>query len=199
METNQTAVIHAAHRGYVLCDNRFEWQLQRDAEVSVKMATLRRWNKHNFQERISCQTCREKAAELMSKIEAAAGGIDLYSGDNPAPFDTPIETLRLTVRAFNCLVNDNVLTIGEVVKQSESQLLRIPNFGKISLQDVKEALARVGRYLDTDVEAELKAETYENQLAVEVQSVLAEVVGDDEKARDWITDLKQRGYRIVRA
>ena len=53
----------------------------------------------------------------------------------------------LSVRSWNALLNDNILTIGELAKKTVSELLRIPNFGRKSLNEVEEFLARHGRKL----------------------------------------------------
>lgn len=47
----------------------------------------------------------------------------------------------LSKRAYTCLVNEDIRTIGQLKKKSDAELLRIPNFGKKSLQEIKEALA----------------------------------------------------------
>ena len=58
--------------------------------------------------------------------------------------DDGIEELQLTVRAYNALLNDNIRTIGELVEKTDRELMRIPNFGKISLDDVRRSLAESG-------------------------------------------------------
>jgi DNA-directed RNA polymerase alpha subunit len=56
----------------------------------------------------------------------------------------PIDKLELTVRAWNCLRNDDCLTVGELLTRTESDLMRIRNFGRKSLRDVRNALALAG-------------------------------------------------------
>ena len=53
-----------------------------------------------------------------------------------------IKDLELTIRSFNCLRGDNIEFVGELVQRTEADLFKIPNFGKRSLTDVKEGLAR---------------------------------------------------------
>ena len=55
-----------------------------------------------------------------------------------------IEELELSVRSYNCLKNANVQTIGELVKRSEADMLKTKNFGRKSLNEIKELLADMG-------------------------------------------------------
>jgi DNA-directed RNA polymerase subunit alpha len=55
-----------------------------------------------------------------------------------------IDEMELSVRSFNCLKNENIRYIGDLVRRSESEMLRTPNFGKKSLNEIKEALAGMG-------------------------------------------------------
>ncbi|HUK96135.1 MAG TPA: DNA-directed RNA polymerase subunit alpha [Gaiellaceae bacterium] len=56
----------------------------------------------------------------------------------------PIEELELGVRSYNCLKRVGIETIGDLVVKSESELAAIPNFGKKSIEEVKETLAQHG-------------------------------------------------------
>lgn len=58
--------------------------------------------------------------------------------------DTPVEDLELTPRSHNCLRNDNIRTIRELISYTEGEILRTPNFGRKSLKEVKELLASMG-------------------------------------------------------
>jgi len=51
-----------------------------------------------------------------------------------------VEELELSVRSANCLKNDNIVYIGDLVQKSESEMLRTPNFGRKSLNEIKEVL-----------------------------------------------------------
>lgn len=64
------------------------------------------------------------------------------------PFDTnllkKVCDLELSVRSHNCLKNDNITYIGDLVVKSEQQMLKTPNFGKKSLHEIKELLSTMG-------------------------------------------------------
>jgi DNA-directed RNA polymerase subunit alpha len=56
----------------------------------------------------------------------------------------PIEELELGVRSYNCLKRVGIETIGDLVVKTENELAAIPNFGKKSIEEVKETLATHG-------------------------------------------------------
>src|SRR6266508_4551038 len=62
----------------------------------------------------------------------------------------PIEELELGVRSYNCLKRVGIETIGDLVVKSENELAAIPNFGKKSIEEVKETLATHGLHLRGD-------------------------------------------------
>ncbi|NTU76410.1 MAG: DNA-directed RNA polymerase subunit alpha [Alphaproteobacteria bacterium] len=55
-----------------------------------------------------------------------------------------VDELELSVRSANCLKNDNIVYIGDLVQKSESEMLRTPNFGRKSLNEIKEVLTQMG-------------------------------------------------------
>ena len=63
-----------------------------------------------------------------------------------------VEELELSVRSANCLKNDNIIYIGDLVQKSESDMLRTPNFGRKSLNEIKEVLTNMGIHLGMQVE-----------------------------------------------
>jgi len=52
--------------------------------------------------------------------------------------------LELSVRSYNCLKNANIQTIGDLVQKTESEMLRTKNFGRKSLNEIKELLSSLG-------------------------------------------------------
>jgi DNA-directed RNA polymerase subunit alpha len=65
--------------------------------------------------------------------------------------DQPLEKLSLSVRAKNCLDSENILTVRELVSLTESELLKVRNFGKTSLKEVKLKLQELGLALGMQV------------------------------------------------
>ncbi|MCB9986462.1 MAG: DNA-directed RNA polymerase subunit alpha [Rhodospirillales bacterium] len=63
-----------------------------------------------------------------------------------------VEELELSVRSANCLKNDNITYIGDLVQKSENDMLRTPNFGRKSLNEIKEVLATMGLHLGMQVD-----------------------------------------------
>jgi DNA-directed RNA polymerase subunit alpha len=55
-----------------------------------------------------------------------------------------VDELELSVRSYNCLKNANIRTIGELVQKTESEMLKTKNFGRKSLNEIKEILAGMG-------------------------------------------------------
>ena len=58
-----------------------------------------------------------------------------------------VDELELSVRSANCLKNDNIVYIGDLIQKTESEMLRTPNFGRKSLNEIKEILAQMGLHL----------------------------------------------------
>jgi DNA-directed RNA polymerase subunit alpha len=63
-----------------------------------------------------------------------------------------VDELELSVRSANCLKNDNIIYIGDLVQKSESDMLRTPNFGRKSLNEIKEVLTIMGLHLGMQTE-----------------------------------------------
>ena len=103
----------------------------------------------------------EEAVRMSAKILveqlavfAQLEGSELAAFDAPAPrgsaqqFDPlllrPVDELELTVRSANCLKAENIYYIGDLIQRSENELLKTPNLGRKSLNEIKEVLASRG-------------------------------------------------------
>ncbi|QIK78341.1 DNA-directed RNA polymerase subunit alpha [Sphingomonas piscis] len=95
------------------------------------------------------------AASPMIGQAISGGGLD-----TPTPQDTnqlnryllkKVDELELSVRSANCLKNDNIIYIGDLVQKTEAEMLRTPNFGRKSLNEIKEVLASMGLRLGMDI------------------------------------------------
>ncbi|MFN3233738.1 MAG: DNA-directed RNA polymerase subunit alpha [Alphaproteobacteria bacterium] len=62
-----------------------------------------------------------------------------------------VDELELSVRSANCLKNDNIVYIGDLIQKTEAEMLRTPNFGRKSLNEIKEVLTAMGLKLGMDV------------------------------------------------
>ncbi len=82
-----------------------------------------------------------------SHAAAPVGGAE-FSGSDAARLalllKTPIDDLELSVRSVNSLKNSNIRSLGDLVKQTETQILEVKNFGKKSLQEIADLLEREG-------------------------------------------------------
>jgi DNA-directed RNA polymerase subunit alpha len=93
--------------------------------------------------------------EKMDEFRAVDGGV---VGDGAGPETAlangmenfPIEELELGVRSYNCLKRVGIETIGDLVMKTENELAAIPNFGKKSIEEVKETLQQHGLTLRGD-------------------------------------------------
>src|SRR5690349_14535967 len=81
----------------------------------------------NFEEEIETASAEERKPEIRN--------------ENP---NRSVEELELSVRSYNCLKNANIQTIGELVQKTESEMLKTKNFGRKSLNEIKEILASMG-------------------------------------------------------
>lgn len=62
-----------------------------------------------------------------------------------------VDELELSVRSANCLKNDNIVYIGDLIQKTEAEMLRTPNFGRKSLNEIKDVLTAMGLHLGMDI------------------------------------------------
>jgi DNA-directed RNA polymerase subunit alpha len=72
------------------------------------------------------------------------------SNDN-GTFFRRVDALELSLWSTNCLINDGIVYVSDLVRKTEAELLRMPNFGRNQLNEIKDALAQVGLRLGMDV------------------------------------------------
>lgn len=86
-------------------------------------------------------------------LSELGAGLREPEGPEPAPIlMRPVDELELTVRSANCLKAENIYYIGDLVQRSETELLKTPNLGRKSLNEIKEVLASRGLTLGTRLE-----------------------------------------------
>ncbi len=98
----------------------------------------------------SCRTSSSSSSTSRSRARA---------GEEERPSELPfnknllrkVDELELSVRSANCLKNDNIVYIGDLVQKTEAEMLRTPNFGRKSLNEIKEVLAQMGLHLGMEI------------------------------------------------
>lgn len=85
----------------------------------------------------------EMASVPLSPDEAVNVNNNLYRN---------VDELELSVRSYNCLKNANIKTIGELVQKTEQEMLKTKNFGRKSLNEIKEMISRMGLHLGMKVD-----------------------------------------------
>jgi DNA-directed RNA polymerase subunit alpha len=79
------------------------------------------------------------------ELETTAAGTDAGKPEiRNENLNRSVEELELSVRSYNCLKNANIQTIGELVQKSEAEMLKTKNFGRKSLNEIKEILGSMG-------------------------------------------------------
>jgi DNA-directed RNA polymerase subunit alpha len=78
--------------------------------------------------------------EIEAEGHAEEGRVQLRNEN----LNRSVEELELSVRSYNCLKNANIQTIGELVQKTEAEMLKTKNFGRKSLNEIKEILAQMG-------------------------------------------------------
>lgn len=86
--------------------------------------------------------------QLFINFEAASEVAPKEEKRDDLPFSPhllkKVEELELSVRSANCFKNDNIVYIGDLVQKTESEMLKTPNFGRKSLNEIKEVIANLG-------------------------------------------------------
>ncbi len=92
--------------------------------------------------------------ETFINFEEPKQRIDVGEGMQPAlnpDLLKKVTELELSVRSANCLQNDNIIYIGDLVQKTEQEMLRTPNFGRKSLNEIKEMLGQMNLHLGMDI------------------------------------------------
>ena len=95
----------------------------------------------------------EEDEALSSEEPAVAHSEHAYSSANDNLYKN-VDELELSVRSYNCLKNANIRTIAELVQKSETEMLKTKNFGRKSLNEIKEILGKMGLHLGMKVDLE---------------------------------------------
>jgi DNA-directed RNA polymerase subunit alpha len=106
--------------------------LREAAEILIKYLAI-------FTDAERVDALRESGAALVGG-DGGLGGDGAGVGGAGGMDDILIEELELGVRSYNCLKRAGVQTVGDLIQKSESELNAIPNFGRKSIEEVKETL-----------------------------------------------------------
>jgi DNA-directed RNA polymerase subunit alpha len=110
------------------------------------------------------EAIRASAKTLVEQLAVFAGierddlpsMLDSHPRERATPFDPillrPVDELELTVRSANCLKAENIYYIGDLIQRTETELLKTPNLGRKSLNEIKEVLASRGLTLGSRLE-----------------------------------------------
>jgi len=112
-------------------------------------------------------------------------------------YNTPIEDLSLSVRAYNCLKRSGLMTVGAVLEKSEEELLGLRNFGRKSYDELKEKLVSMGFLTPEEGEAGLGGEPRRGEAVAPSRTVAAVADEADEElgpvAKALLEALKESG------
>ncbi|MGZ4825428.1 MAG: DNA-directed RNA polymerase subunit alpha, partial [Terriglobales bacterium] len=97
------------------------------------------------------------------EIEAATSSEERKPEIRNENLNRSVEELELSVRSYNCLKNANIQTIGELVQKTEAEMLKTKNFGRKSLNEIKEILASMGLGLGMKIDEHGNAVPSPNQ------------------------------------
>jgi DNA-directed RNA polymerase subunit alpha len=146
-------------RGYVSADRNFDEDLPigyipvdsvhspvRKVNYSVEAARLGQMTDY---EKLSLEVWTNGAITPQDAIGLASKLIieemvESYNDPRVEHLDRSVEELELSVRSYNCLKNANIQTIRELVQKSENEMLKTKNFGRKSLNEIKEILTKMG-------------------------------------------------------
>jgi DNA-directed RNA polymerase subunit alpha len=111
--------------------------LREAAEILIKYLAI-------FTDADRVDALRESGAGLVAEAGLAGAGAAGAAGRSDGMDDILIEELELGVRSYNCLKRAGVQTVGDLIQKTESELNAIPNFGRKSIEEVKETLEARG-------------------------------------------------------
>src|SRR5580700_1759851 len=95
-----------------------------------------------------------------------------------------VEELELSVRSYNCLKNANIQTIGDLVQKTEAEMLRTKNFGRKSLNEIKEILGGLGLSFGMKFDAQGRLVSPSGTPAVLGAEIPVDLAEDDDEAVD---------------
>jgi DNA-directed RNA polymerase alpha subunit len=90
----------------------------------------------------ACTHCR--AVDFLKARKLTIDDIEAFAKIFAGSLGIHINELDFSVRTANCLRNERLFTLGDIIKKTEAEILRIPNFGRRSTNELREVLAKHG-------------------------------------------------------
>ena len=134
--------VENTREGQILDYDKLTMQLQTDGSITAESAVAyaARILQDQLQVFINFEEPKERVADE-TKPDLAFNPVLLKK----------VDELELSVRSANCLKNDNIVYIGDLIQKTESEMLRTPNFGRKSLNEIKAVLTEMGLHLGMEV------------------------------------------------
>jgi len=108
---------------------------------------------------MAAKLLKDHTAIFINFEEAPEEDLDFPSSDDERlmeQFSRSVDELELSVRSYNCLKNANIKSIGDLVTRSEAEMLKTKNFGRKSLNEIKDILAEMGLSLGMEIPGKVK-------------------------------------------
>jgi DNA-directed RNA polymerase subunit alpha len=103
---------------------------------------------------LSAKLLKDHMTIFINFEEELEAGSDSHDGPmiRNENLNRSVEELELSVRSYNCLKNANIATIAELIQKTEAEMLKTKNFGRKSLNEIKEILAQMGLSLGMKID-----------------------------------------------
>jgi len=134
--------IESAREGKSLDYDKLVMNIETDGSLTAEDAVA--YAARIFQDQLSLFVNFDEPAEQEKKPQT----VELEFNKNLL---RKVDELELSVRSMNCLKNDNIIYIGDLVQKTEPEMLRTPNFGRKSLNEIKEVLNSMSLYLGMEI------------------------------------------------
>ena len=134
--------ISSAREGKALDYDKLTLQIETNGSIAADDAVA--YAARIFQEQLSFFINFDEPKEVIIKQEPSKPEFNQNLLKN-------VDELELSVRSMNCLKNDNIIYIGDLVQKTEGEMLRTPNFGRKSLNEIKEVLSNMSLYLGMEI------------------------------------------------
>ena len=134
--------ISTAREGKALDYDKLTMEVETNGSISAEDAVA--YSARIFQDQLGMFVNFEEPKEVIVRDQPAEPEFNVN-------LLKKVDELELSVRSMNCLKNDNIVYIGDLVQKSEGEMLRTPNFGRKSLNEIKEVLTGMSLYLGMEI------------------------------------------------